>query len=600
MPGNETKTKPHQGSLEVERLREELSKTEHARDRLQLLANATSVLISDSLDYEERLRNLARIIVPYFADWCAINITSGAHPSYTVVTNASPEKRKIAEEIQKRYVPKRDFNYGVAEVIRTRQATLYPTMPDELVRRTTQNEDHYRLLRELGLVSVMVVPLISRDECIGAITFVTAESGYHYNDADLEVAKQLARRAAVALDNAMLFQEVVEASRAKEKFLAMLAHELRNPLTPIRNSLPILALKGDEDYEVKDIVQIMERQISTMSRLLDDLFDVARITEGKIQFKMEEINLLSVLEHAITTLRPEFERKGFKFSAYLAEGPLHIRADKVRIEQVIVNLLNNAAKYTPPGGHISFECSREGNEAVIRVRDTGKGIPPSMLKKIFQLFIQVDQSIDRPEGGLGLGLTLVKMLVERHGGSVVAQSEGEGKGSEFVVRLPLLTETRAAEGGTVKSKFTKDVPKKILIVDDNEDAANSIGKLLRKLGHDIRITYDGITALEIAREFKPNAVLLDLGLPVMNGYETAKKMRELFADTPDILLIALSGYGQEEDRRRTTDAGFNFHLVKPFDTQELRDIMNNWKATSPPDALSPDALSPDAVSPPDA
>ncbi len=569
--------KPVQGSLEILNLEQELADMRHSRDRLQLLANATNVFLDETLDYKERLHNLARVIVPYFADWCAINIIQETHASYAVVTSASEEKKKIAEEIQAKYRPQPEFDYGVTQVIRTGTATLYPTIPDDLVRQTTQNEEHYELLKKLGLVSVMVVPLIARDHAIGAITFVTAESEYHYNEADLEIAKQLAHRAAIALDNAMLYEQVVEASRAKEKFLAMLAHELRNPLTPIRNSLPILAAKGEDDYDIKDISQIMERQIATMSRLLDDLFDVARITEGKIQFRMETIDLLPVLEHAAHTLRPEFERKGFNFSYRFTEGPLMVRADKVRIEQVVVNLLNNAAKYTPPGGYISLECARSDGEAIIRVRDTGKGIPPSMLQKIFQLFIQVDQSIDRPEGGLGLGLTLVKMLVERHGGRVTAASEGVGMGSEFIVHLPLVKHIETNEAKPENGHFSKDIPKRILIVDDNEDAANSIGKLLKKIGHETHIVYDGMSAIETAPEFKPDVVLLDLGLPVMDGYETAAKLRKLFEDTPDMLIIALSGYGQEDDRRKTAEAGFNHHLVKPFDTQELRDIINSWK-----------------------
>jgi signal transduction histidine kinase/ActR/RegA family two-component response regulator len=559
----------------VRALREEIARRKHSEERLQLLADATNILIDDVLDYETRLRNLAKIIVPYFADWCAIDIVIPGKESYTVITHSSPEKIAIAEEIKRKYPPKSDAGYGVSEVIRTRTATIYPQMPDELVRRTTQTEEHYRLMKSLGIQSVMVVPMVTHDQALGGITFVMADSGYHYNDADLEVAKQLAHRAGVALDNALVHEELLEANRAKEKFLAMLAHELRNPLTPIRNSLPLLMARSDEDYEIKDIAEIMDRQVKTMSRLLDDLFDVARITEGKIQFHMEDLDLLSVLDHAILTLRPEYERKGYKFSAYITEGPLYIHGDRVRIEQVLVNLLNNAVKYTPHGGHIALECIREDDEAVIRIRDSGKGIPPNMLKRIFQLFIQVDQSLDRPEGGLGLGLTIVQMLVEKHGGSVTAHSEGIGKGSEFVVRLPLIEKMDAKKSDDRPRPIAADPKKRILVVDDNEDAANSIGKLLRKIGHDVRITYDGMSALEIAKEFRPETVLLDLGLPILDGYETARQLRVMYSKGR-LLLVALSGYGQEEDRKKTEEAGFDYHLVKPFDTHALREILNSW------------------------
>lgn len=557
----------------VRALKEELRQRKHVEERLQLLADATNILIDDVLDYETRLRNLSRIIVPYFADWCAIDIVIPGKESYTVMTTSS-ENSESAEEIRRKYPPKSDANYGVAEVIRSRQATLYPDMPDELIRRTTQTEEHYRLIKELGITSVMVVPMISRDRALGGITFVMSEPGERYDESDLEIANQLAHRAAVALDNALVHEELIEANRAKEKFLAMLAHELRNPLTPIRNSLPLLEKHGEHDYEIKDIVNIMDRQVKTMSRLLDDLFDVARITENKIQFHMEDLDLLSILDHAIAVLRPEFERKGYKFSSYLTEGPLYVHGDRVRLEQVIVNLLNNAAKYTPPGGHIALEATREAKNVVIRIRDSGKGIPPNMLKKIFQLFIQVDQSLDRPEGGLGLGLTIVQMLVEKHGGSVIAHSEGLGKGSEFVVRLPLIERTEPAPAQMPKKKFN-DPRKRILIVDDNEDAANSIGKLLRKIGHDVRMTFDGMSALEISKQFRPEVVLLDLGLPILDGYATAKELR-VMCPAERLLLVALSGYGQEEDRRRTKEVGFDHHLVKPFDTEELREILNDW------------------------
>ncbi len=570
MPGE-----PESSAKRME-LEKEILELRRARQLLQLLANATNILISDNLDYEVRLKNLAEVIVPNFADWCAINIIAPARLSYTVVTAAGEDKKKLAEEIARKYPPEREYRYGVAEVIRSGQATLYPAMPDELIRRTTVNAEHYELLKKLGIVSVMVVPMISQHETIGAITFVTAESGYRYSEDDLAIAKQLAHRAAVALENALLYAEVAEANRAKEKFLAMLAHELRNPLTPVRNSLPILAEKGKEDYEIRDIANIMDRQIAVMNRLLDDLFDVARATAGKIRFHTEDLELPGLLRHAAETMRPELERKGLQFSVYLAGRPVHVHGDRVRLEQIVINLLGNAAKYTPAGGHVTLECELEGKEAVIRVRDTGKGIPPHMLEKIFQLFVQVDQSLDRPEGGLGLGLTLVQMLTERHGGRVSARSEGPGRGSEFIVRLPVVPEPET-KPGPAERRPAADEPKRILVVDDNEDAANSIGKLLRRLGHSIRVAYDGISALEIAQGFNPEAVLLDIGLPLMDGYEAAARFRELYKNSrPDLLLVALSGYGQEEDRAKSREAGFNYHLVKPFDTQELRNIINAW------------------------
>lgn len=557
------------------RLRTELAAQKRQQEMLQALANTTDTLFESKMAYKERVDKLAEIVVPDFADWCTIDLIMDGKISYTVKAHADPEKIAWAEELERKYPPKAGF-HASADVIKTKKPLLIEHLTGEMIRPAMQSEEHFEIIKSLGLSSIMIVPLVARGHAIGAMTFVAAESGRHYNQEDLRFAEQLAHRGAIALDNALLHQQLEEENRMKERFLAMLAHELRNPLTPISNSLPILMARADQDAEVKDIAEIMDRQIKTMSHLLDDLLDIARITEGKIQFRMEEIDLLTIIRHTLSAMRPELEKKGFKFSEYLAEGPFYIRADKVRIEQILMNLLNNAAKYTPKGGHIALECVREGDVAVIRVRDTGKGVPPEMLRKIFHLFTQVEQSIDRPEGGLGLGLTLVQSLVEHHGGTVTAESEGLGKGSIFTVRLPLLAEGQRTAQTPESRPLTRDAGKRILIVDDNEDAANSIGKLLRRLGHDVRIAYDGISALEAAKEQDPEVGLFDLGLPGMDGYETARRFRALYGEKP-LLLIALSGYGQEEDRRRAKEAGFDHHLIKPFDTQELRDILNGWE-----------------------
>lgn len=556
-------------------LKQEVERRRRREERLQFLATATDIMIDAALDYNARFRNLARVAVPHFADWCMIDIVE-KRKSYTVVTmHSDPNKVAIAEEIRKKYPPDPAADYGIVRVVRTGEPELHPELSDELIRTTTQNREHFELIKKLGIRSAILVPMIARGKTIGGITFVVGESGRRYDPEDLELARQLAYRAAVALDNALLHEELLEANRAKEKFLAMLAHELRNPLTPIRSNLPLLKDYGGEHPDLKEIADTMERQIQTMTRLLDDLFDVARITEGKIQFQMEEVDLLDLVAQTVSVYRPEFEDKGLHFSVELGEGPLHVFGDKVRLEQVVVNLLNNASKYTPPGGEISLVCRREGGDAVVAVKDTGKGIPQRMLDKIFTLFTQAEQSIDRPEGGLGLGLTLAQSLVERHGGTITAKSDGLGKGSEFTVRLPLITPAAAGAVANDPPTHMTDIPRKILVVDDNIDAARSIVKLLIRLGHKTEIAYDGPAALTAAKTFKPEVVLLDIGLPGLDGYQTAEGLREIFGD--NLLLIAVSGYGQEEDRRKSKEAGFNCHLVKPFDPRELRDVMNSWR-----------------------
>jgi two-component system CheB/CheR fusion protein len=375
--------------------------------------------------------------------------------------------------------------------------------------------------------------------------------------------------------------ELREADRRKDEFLAMLSHELRNPLAPILNAVQVLDRVGPGDEEVTAKYRdVITRQVQHMKRLLDDLLDVSRVSQGKIQLRMEPLELGAVLLQAVDVSRPMIVEKRQELSLTLAQGPLSLDADPTRLVQVFANLLNNAAKYTDHGGHIALTVKVEGGEAVVRVRDDGMGMTPELLAGAFDLFVQETRSLDRAQGGLGIGLTMVRTLVKMHGGSVRAFSEGPGRGSEFMVRLPL---SQGAEVPADRDASSVDTapPRRlrVLVVDDNEDAARSIGYLLEMTGHEVTLAFDGPDALVLAAAAPPDLVLLDIGLPGMDGYTVAAQLRA--AGHGRATLVALSGYGQDEHLRRSREAGFDHHLVKPIDFAKLEKIAAQRQGGAP-------------------
>ena len=367
-------------------------------------------------------------------------------------------------------------------------------------------------------------------------------------------------------------EDLREADRRKDEFLATLAHELRNPLAPIRNSLHIFRMAGIQDPTVQRVTEMMERQVQHMVRMVDDLLEVSRISRGKIELKRERTELASALRNAVETSLPLIEGARHKLTVDIPEQPLPLDADPVRLAQVFSNLLNNSARYTPEGGEISIKVSVEQGMAVTCVSDTGEGIPEPMLKRVFHMFTQVNTG-SRAQGGLGIGLTLAKTLVHLHGGTIEAASAGQGKGCEFTVRLPLAQEQPLAAELPVALERSEPVRlRRVLVVDDNRDAADSLGMLLTFLGAETKVVHDGRSALEAMKTFKPAVVLLDLGMPEMNGLEVARRMRE-DPEAQAMTLVALTGWGQREDRRRTHEAGFDYHLVKPADVGALQSIL---------------------------
>jgi PAS domain S-box-containing protein len=358
-----------------------------------------------------------------------------------------------------------------------------------------------------------------------------------------------------------------EADQRKNEFLAMLAHELRNPLAPIRNAVDILRLTGGEATAVRRTSEMLERQVGLMVRLVDDLLDVSRVSRGRIELRRERTALAPIIGYAVEATRPLFAAKGVELGVVLPDAPVYLHADPARLTQVVGNLLSNACKFTPQAGTVSLSVKRERSQVTISVRDSGVGIPAQDLDRVFEMFAQVDTSLERASGGLGIGLTLVKSLVEMHGGRVEARSEGPGRGSEFLVHLPVLIGSSTPAGNTAPGDTTS-ATYRILVVDDGRDAAESLALLLKLHGHEVHIAHDGVAAVDAAEAFRPDVVLLDIGMPRLNGYEACKRIRAA-PWGKNMVLLAQTGWGQEEDRRLTEEAGFDAHLVKPVDYNAL-------------------------------
>jgi len=400
----------------------------------------------------------------------------------------------------------------------------------------------------------------TRDYSLRATKTTEYETG-QLVDAFNEMLAESGRRAAA----------LRQADERKDEFLATLAHELRNPLAPIRNALEILRVAGDDPQKAQMAREMMQRQLAQMVRLVDDLLDVSRITTGKLAVRKEPLELQSVLRDAVEIVRPFIDARRHRFDCVLPDEPILVEGDRTRLAQVFSNLLNNAAKYTDPGGQILLSAAREGSDAVVRVRDNGVGLAPESLEHIFDMFVQVDRTLERSQAGLGVGLTLARRLVQLHEGVIEAHSDGTGRGSEFVVRIPL-SYARIADVARAAEPARAGTGRRILLADDNIDFAASLGDLLSAQGHDVRIAHDGAEALRTAEAFHPEVAFVDIGMPKVHGYEVARRMRAA-PGTARTLLVAVTGWGQENDRKRAREAGFDRHLVKPVDPGEIEAIL---------------------------
>ena len=530
---------------------------EAAGRRFARIAAVGSLLV-ESLDLDETLRRAVRVPVPEFASFCAVDLADDVGRVHRAATaTADPEADLPLDP----YAPR-----GSAGVVRTGQPTvlLAPSHAD-ILGLSTDPRQLPLLWSRVG--SYLCLPLRARGRVLGAFTLARSTRDA-FSSADLALAEELARHAALVIDNALLYREAQEADRRKDEFLAMLGHELRNPLAAIVMAAGRLRWNGASDPGVLRATEVVERQSGRLARLVDDLLDVSRITHGKIVLRPEDVVLHDAIARAVESARPVIDARHHELAMTMPADPIVLHGDPARLEQVFVNLLVNAARYTEPGGHISVDILRDGDAAVVRVKDTGVGIAPENLLRIFDPFTRAGADMDRGDRGLGIGLTLARGLVDLHGGSLTAHSAGVGRGSDFVVRLPLAVGSATAARRAPEASGATVAPRRLLIVEDEPDVAEMMRERLASMGHDVRVARDGVEGVALARERPPEILLVDLGLPGMSGYDVARRLRREPA-LAGATFVALTGYGDEAARRRSLEAGFDTHFTKPIPDEAL-------------------------------
>ncbi|MDQ3368569.1 MAG: hybrid sensor histidine kinase/response regulator [Myxococcota bacterium] len=540
--------------------------------RLSLLAEAGRALATP-IDHASTLHIVAHVAVPNLADWAIVFLDRG--DDVAVVAVAPGE---VPSQVAAAFAPDHRWDHPVAVVMRSGEAMRL----DVAALRGGQAA----AVAAIGATTIAIVPLLARGRSLGALMIGAARDGA-YEPEELSLAEELGRRAGSALDVAALFEserrtnerlsEAVarqhEADRRKDEFLAILGHELRNPLAPIVTALDLMELSGQSGFERER--EVIRRQAQHLTRLVEDLLDISRVTREKLQLKRECIELWQVVSHAIEVVSPLLEQQRHRLTVDVEPQGLRVEADTIRLSQVFANLMANAAKYTEPGGQIAIRARKVAGAVEVRVEDNGNGITADLLANIFEPFVQSDRTIDRAQGGLGLGLALVKSLTQLHGGTVQAHSDGAGQGSVFIVSLPPIS--AAAEEDITQRLALRETPTgRVLVVDDNVDAADMLADVLRRVGFEVAVAHDAPAALTLAAKFLPSIALLDIGLPVMDGYELARHLRELLAHPPR--LVALSGYGHDADLARSRAAGFDVHLGKPVAMDVLVNVLTSLPA----------------------
>jgi signal transduction histidine kinase/ActR/RegA family two-component response regulator len=570
-----------------------------ARARSEFLAKAGEALASN-LEYEATLGSVARLSVPVLADWCAIDLldSPGGALRQVAVAHVDPTRVQMAREYRERYAPDPDAAQGAPRVARTGRAELYPEIEAHRLESSARDEEQRRFIRELGLGSAMLVPIRARGRILGVITLIHAESGRRYTPDDLTFAEDFARRAGLAIENAMALKEAEEArtrergmrdeaelaSRAKDEFLATVSHELRTPLNAILGWTVIIrrrGLGGDLDRAVG----IIERNARAQARLINDVLDLSRVISGKMALNMATTRVAEIVASAVETVAPAAAAKGIQIDMDVPDPSLEIVADADRLQQVIWNLLSNSVKFTPKDGHVHVSVRQTGSDLSIRVRDTGEGIRDDLLPVIFKPFQQADNSTTRRHGGLGLGLTIVKQLVGAHGGSVRAESEGQGKGATFVIELPkraavpaLVRAPPAAPSTASLEPQEKDLTRldglRLLIVDDEEDARTMLTEVLRHYGASVQAAASAREALERFGVAQPDVLVSDIGMPETDGYSLIRQIRsrppQQGGGTP---AVALTAYAQAEDEQRALAAGYQVHVPKPVEPSRLAAVV---------------------------
>lgn len=548
-----------------------------SHERFRFLAEATARL-SDSLDPEQTLSAVARQAVPFLADICIVRLVDpGGRLPRQVLAHVDPEREPelaaydpLSEDEDAAPGARR-----MMDAILAGEPLLVRDVDDAWLDGLEFDAEGRRLWGNERLRSIIAVPLAARGRAFGTLTFATLadHSGRRYDDDDLRLTLLLARRAAAAIDNARLHAELQEQARRKDEFLATLAHELRNPMSAITTAIEVLRLPDAPEVARARALEVVARQARQQARLVDDLLDVSRLRRGKVTLHPRPVEVGAAIAEIAELHRPVAEAKGLALVVAPPEAPLHIEADPARLQQIVGNLLDNAVRHTPPGGHVHVGARRRGGTVRLAVRDDGAGIAPDVLPGIFELFAQGPGSAARPTGSMGIGLTVVRRLAELHGGSVEVYSAGPGQGSEFVVVLPLRDGADEAAPGPSAREGGASRGLRVVLVEDNEDAAQALALLLRRWGHDVTVVHDGDAAVEAVERVRPDLALVDIGLPGIDGYETARRLRASPAGR-SARLVALTGYTGPEDVERARAAGFDDHAAKPLDPARLRAILD--------------------------
>ena len=546
-----------------------------AEERLRFLAEAGALLAS-SLDYEATLARLARLGVAALADYCLIDVIEDDASIRRVATaHRDPSEEALTAELR-RFPPDPSEGEGVTKALRTGRTEITPRVTEERLRVLARDSGHADVLRRLGLKSYMSVPLVTRGRTIGALTFALTGAERDYTPTQVSFAEELARLAALAIDNARLYGRAREVNRAKDEFLATLSHELRTPLTPIIGWTHMIRSGNINAPDTEQGLRVIDKNSQALSRLINDLLDMSSILSGKMRIESAAVELGAVVREAVETTRPLAEARGVSFDITAREEgtPFSVSGDRTRLVQVFWNLLNNAVKFSPQGGRVRVEWRAEDASARVEVSDEGQGIAPEFLPHVFERFRQADGSTTRSHGGLGIGLALVKSFVEAHGGTVAAASEGEGRGSRFVVLLPLLQQARP-EGLTFAESPSEEVSPRdegeschVLLVEDSRDTLDMLRVVFGSRGYRTTTCSTAEEALRIAETSRFDIIVSDIGLPHIDGYELMRRLRRMphLSDTP---AVALTGYAASKDAEAARDAGFNAHIPKPVDPSAL-------------------------------
>ena len=556
------------------------SERQRAAERTAFMSEASNLLAA-SLDYETTLAAVANLAVPKIGDWCAVDICNDDGTlARLAVAHVDPAKVQFARSLG--WYADASEPASAASVIRTSKPVLIPAITDQMIEAAVRgNAEQLRLIRQLGLLSYICVPLIAHGRTLGALTLATSESERQYTDDDLHFAERIAHRAALAVDNAHAYKAMQVADRLKDEFLATLSHELRTPLNAILGYARLLRAGAITADKTARALEIVERNAATLTQLVDDILDVSRVISGKVRLNIQPVDLPTVVRNAVESLQPAVEAKGLRLQPVIDPQAAPISGDPDRLQQIVWNLVSNAVKFTAKGGRIQVRLERNDSHVDVVVSDTGVGIKPEFLPHIFERFRQADSTPTRQYGGLGLGLAIVRHLVELHGGTVEAASGGEGRGATFRVRLPvmILHPEPAVDERRARVRVQRPVlalsPGKldaihVMAIDDDGDALSLVREILELAGARVTTVESAAGALELLAARRPDVLIADVGMPEIDGFELIQRIRRSVdpqvRDTP---AIALTAYARSSDRVRALESGFEMHLSKPADPAEL-------------------------------